>query len=63
MAVMELYGSPARCLTDADEKMARMAVLGQTKGPLSLTASLYQWPMIDAYRRVERQGKYTEILP
>lgn len=63
MAVMGMYGSPAHCLTYAAEKMARMAVLGQTKGLLSLSASLYQWPMIDAYGRVERQGKYTEILP
>lgn len=60
---METFGSPAHCLIGENEKMARMAVLGQTKGPLSLMASLQQRPMIDAYRRVERQGKYTEALP
>lgn len=62
MAAMDTYGSPAHCLIEADDRMARMAVLGQTKGPLGLMASLYQWPMIDAYRRVERQGKYAGIL-
>lgn len=63
VAVMEMYGSPAHSLSGADEKIARMAALGKTKGLLSLRVSLQQWPMADVYRRVERQGKYPEISP
>lgn len=63
VAVMEMYGSPAHGLPGADEKIARMAALGKTKGLLSLRVSFQQWPMADVYRRVERQGKYSEISP